>query len=166
MPLHSLLCSLASLLLFLRLCSDKHVTRPNRCFSKETEKRTQEIMAAEEKTRVAQKKGKRMAKLALFMLSANAVCGPWRCQRLCPFALRLSSGRGPHALCSHTLITPTPLQALILAIVFLPKGTKMGAGGVMQTTDSQMVKATTPLSLGPHHTAQPPWLHAHLHQYF
>ena len=33
-PLRSLLCSPASLLLFLWLCSDKHVNpQPNRCFS-------------------------------------------------------------------------------------------------------------------------------------
>ena len=110
LPLCSLLCSLASLLLFHWLCSDKHFTQPNRCFSKEMEKRTQEIMA-----RVTQKKSKRMAKFAcaasmaaVFMLVANAVRGPWRCRRRFPFALRLSSGHAPHALPSHTLITPTP----------------------------------------------------------
>lgn len=96
-----------SALLFIWLCSDKHFTRPYRCFSKE-------IMAAEKETRVAKKKFTRKAKLAcaasmaaVFMLFANAVRGPWRCRRPCPFALRLSSGLALHALPpSHSLNTP------------------------------------------------------------
>ena len=95
-----------SALLFIWLCSDKHFTRPYRCFSKE-------IMAAEKETRVAKKKFTRKAKLAcaasmaaVFMLFANAVRDPCAVALSAALPICSSPKQWPCPACPSALTLP------------------------------------------------------------